>query len=144
MHNAVSTAIFKISTKYPIVIFLFVLVCFLFFGLAQWYRGYPRETDSKTLTLSCTVMQFHVWCFGHIKQPIDFQIVARFSRPSSHDRPTLCTLCWKILTTRDSWKKPHVIPSLRGLFPLSDPWHSSQAPSHRPSTIPILRITFGS
>ena len=28
----------------------------------------------------------------------------------------------------------NVTPSLRGLFPLSDLWYSSQAPSHRPST----------
>ena len=98
MHIAVSTVSVKVSSKYFIIIFFlrrgfrtnpskpyhaphmdFVLVCFLFFGLAQWYRGYPRETD-ETLTLSCTVMQFHVWCFGHIKQPIDLKLPP--SRPT--------------------------------------------------------------
>ena len=28
-------------------------------------------------------------------------------------------------------------PSLSGLFPLSDPWNSSHAPSHRPSTFEL-------
>ena len=130
MHIAVSTVNVKASSKYFIIIFFlrrgfrtnpskpyhaphmdFVLVCFLFFGLAQWYRGTPRETD-ETLTLSCTVMQFNVWCFGHIKQPIDLEIGS----------------------TKGSWKYHHVTPSLRDLFSLFDLWYSSQSPSHRPST----------
>ena len=42
-----------------------------------------------------------------------------------------------LVATRDSWKKPHVIPSLKVLFTLSDPWHSSSAPSHRQSTFEL-------
>ena len=38
----------------------------------------------------------------------------------------------------------NVTPSLRGLFPLSDLWYSSQSPSHRQSTFTTHEITFGS
>ena len=44
---------------------------------------------------------------------------------------------YKFVSTKGSWKYHHVTPSLSGLFPLSDPWNSSQSPSHRPSTFEL-------